>query len=239
MTLTIPLLYQELLDHFGHQHWWPMDRSYHIHQGTDPREEVIIGTILTQNTAWTNVEKALANLKEAHILSFTGILSIKEETLCQLIQPSGFFNQKAHRLRLVANALQGNLNDFFSQNITTARSKLLSLNGIGPETADSILLYAGDLPSFVVDAYTRRLCTRLPLPVQTDSYEDIQHFFAQELTRTFPQQQVAVYKEVHALIVECAKNYCRSRPDCEQCPLQGRCQEALKLHPQRLRRDVR
>jgi len=239
MTLTIPLLYQELLDRFGHQHWWPMDRSYHIQQGTDPREEVIIGAILTQNTAWTNVEKALTNLKNAHVLSFTGILSTKEETLCQLIQPSGFFNQKAHRLRLVANALKDNLDDFFKQDIPTARSQLLNLNGIGPETADSILLYAGDLPSFVVDAYTKRLCTKLPLPVQTDSYQDIQNYFQHELTKAFPHQQVEVYKEIHALIVECAKNYCRTKPDCENCPLQGRCQEALKLRPQRLRRDVR
>ena len=192
---------------------------------------IIIGAILTQNTAWTNVEKALANLKNNHVLSFTGILSLSEAELCRLIQPSGFFNQKAHRLRLVAGSLQGHLDTFFQQDIATARTHLLALNGVGQETADSILLYAGDLPSFVVDAYTKRLCTRIPLPVAPDSYEDIKQYFEQELTKAFPHQQIPIYKEVHALIVECGKNYCRSKPACGQCPLRGGCKETLKLRP--------
>ncbi len=216
-----------------------MDRMYHRENGTDPREEVIIGAILTQNTAWTNVEKALANLKIAHTLSFSAILTLDEDQLRRLIQPTGFFNQKAVRLRLLAQAMNGGLDAFFHQDFAQARDQLLSLNGVGPETADSILLYAGDLPSFVVDAYTRRLCTRLPLPIQNISYDTVKKYFETELRKAFPMQEVMVYKELHALIVECAKTYCRSTPICTGCPLFGRCQQALKFSAQRLRRDIR
>ncbi len=227
MSFSVAELYTSLLKAFGHQDWWPMDHSYHVTEGTDPRDEVIIGTVLTQNTAWANVEKALSNLKTAHALSLKAILDLKEDQLRLLIQPSGFFNQKAQRLRLVAEALDKDLDGFFRQDLSRARAKLLTLNGIGPETADSILLYAGNLPCFVVDAYTKRLCTRLPLPVANDAYETIQQYFEQELSRLFPEQQIQVYKELHALIVECAKNYCRTTPLCTECPLRRGCQQAL------------
>jgi len=239
MSFSVAELYTCLLDAFGHQDWWPMDRSYHIAEGTDPREEVIIGALLTQNTAWVNVEKALSNLKAAHALSLKAIRALSEDQLRLLIQPSGFFNQKAQRLRLVAEVLDNQLDKFFQQNHSAARAKLLALNGIGPETADSILLYAGNLPCFVVDAYTKRLCARLPLPVTNDSYQAIQEYFEEEVSRHFPGKQIQVYKELHALIVECAKNCCRPTPLCMECPLRGGCQQALQFLPQRLRRDVR
>jgi len=239
MPVSVSDLYRTLLDAFGHQDWWPMDHAYHQTNGTDPREEIVIGAVLTQNTAWTNVEKALANLKAAHALSFSSLISLDEDRLRRLIQPTGFYNQKAQRLRLVARALNGQLNAFFRQDLPQARERLLALNGIGPETADSILLYAGNLPSFVVDAYTKRLCLRLPLPVSSESYEIIQQYFEGELTQTFPGQEVTVYKELHALIVECAKTYCRVSPVCDGCPLRERCQQAFKLGTQRLRRDIR
>jgi endonuclease-3 related protein len=239
MPFSTTDLYQTLLDAFGPQDWWPMDRSYHTKEGTDPREEIIIGAILTQNTAWTNVEKALTNLKENHALSFEALLALPEDTLRHLIQPSGYFNQKAARLRLIAAALLSNLDNFFHQDLTTARTQLLAINGIGPETADSILLYAGGLPSFVVDAYTKRLSTRLPLPSGNGSYETIKKSFEQEFLSLPPGQHVSVYQELHALIVECGKTYCRPQPQCISCPLRRGCQQALQLLPQRLRRDVR
>jgi len=239
MSFSILDLYHTLLQQFGHQHWWPMDHSYHKQERTDPREEIIIGAILTQNTAWTNVEKALVNLKRQHALSFQAIRTLSDDDLRRYIQPSGFFNQKAHRLRLIADTLT-NLDCFFHQPVPQARTQLLALNGIGPETADSILLYAANLPVFVVDAYTKRLCTRLPLPVNSDSYDDIQRYFQHEIQKEYTNREVPIYQEFHALIVACGKNYCRSTPQhCTDCPLHRGCQQALQLLPQRLSRNVR
>ena len=176
MTLDPKKLYEILFDHFGNRHWWPVDKEYHRKHGSDPRFEIIVGAILTQNTAWTNVEKAIINLKENNSLTITKIVDEDVEKLKEMIRPSGFFNQKAKRLKNLSSHIHKNYNDdldkFFKRDLTDVRKELLSLNGIGPETADSILLYAGNLPTFVVDAYTKRICKRLPIKTNGDNYNN-------------------------------------------------------------------
>ncbi len=163
--------YHTLYQAWGPQHWWPAEMQF----------EVIVGAYLTQNTAWTNVEKALANLRAAKALSVTGIRDLKLSKLERLIRPSGYFRQKAKRLKTFVAFLDknydGSLEALFSQPTDRLREKLLELNGVGPETADSILLYAGNHPVFVVDAYTRRILARHKiLPEKTD-YEEIRKLF--------------------------------------------------------------
>lgn len=232
MTVTLPKLYHLLQEHFGKQDWWPIDEEYHLLQGSDPRFEIMIGAILTQNTAWTNVEKTLNNLKQHQALTIQAIVSMDDKKLRQLIQSSGFFNQKTQRLKEFSSYLHKNYHDnltiFFSRNTLEIRKELLSLKGIGPETANSMLLYAGNHPVFVIDAYTKRISTRLPLPIKTQTYDDIQHFFEQTLQQTFPQRQLlTTYKELHALFVELAKNFCKKKPVCTNCPLTTLCKKIL------------
>ena len=227
MSLTPQIIYKTLMKEFGNQNWWPMDQLYHEKNHSDPRFEVIVGAILTQNTAWSNVEKALENLKSKKILDVQKIAESNIKTLQNLVKPSGFFNQKAERVKNLAQYLHQNYNDdldeFFDNNLHEIRSELLSLKGIGPETADSILLYAGNLPIFVVDAYTKRICERLPLKT-SNSYESIQQYFESHLNRIYPEKDLSkVYNELHALIVILAKNYCKKKPLCSSCPLQDRC----------------
>jgi endonuclease-3 related protein len=224
-------LYEFLLDTFGHQHWWPVDEQYHQNQNSDPRFEIIVGAILTQNTAWTNVEKALDNLKKHRVLTVQTMANIAVEKLKTMIQPSGFFNQKAERLKLIAAYIEKkyhkDLLNFFSRETSEIRHELLSLKGIGPETADSILLYAGNHPVFVIDSYTKRFCQRFPLSILNESYDDIQHFFENELKSTIPKKElVSTYKEFHALLVELVKNYCwKKNPSCATCPLTHLCEK--------------
>jgi endonuclease-3 related protein len=233
MTISPKTLYDLLLDNFGHQHWWPVDIHYHQKQKSDPRFEIIVGAILTQNTAWANVEKALDNLKKHKVLTINAIVHINEENLKRMIQPSGFFNQKARRLKLFASYVSKNYQDdiqkFFSRDEAEIRHELLALQGIGPETADSILLYAGNHPTFVVDAYTKRISKRVPFRVLNDSYDDIKYFFENELQHTISKKElVIVYKELHALVVKLAKNNCRKKkPDCHTCPLTRLCEKSL------------
>jgi endonuclease-3 related protein len=167
MKLTPHTLYKILLERFGNLNWWPIDRNYHEKNGSDPRFEIIVGAILTQNTAWSNVEKALANLKSKNMLDIKKMVNVDIANLQNMIKTSGFFNQKAKRLKNLAlylhNNYHDNLDTFFNRDLYSVREELLLLNGIGPETADSTLLYAGNLPIFVVDAYTKRICERLPL----------------------------------------------------------------------------
>jgi len=229
MPVSPKKLYDVLLGHFGHLHWWPVDTQYHKKQGSDPRFEIMVGAILTQNTAWSNVEKALANLKQQRLLSLSGIVDAEDSFLKTLIQPSGFFNQKAQRLKNLSFYLRENYNDdldlFFHRDATKVRTELLSLSGIGFETADSMLLYAGNHPIFVVDAYTKRVSTRIPFSLFENTYEVIQQFFEEKFTETFPQDKlVSVYQDVHALIVELAKQYCtKKNPTCPKCPLRTYC----------------
>lgn len=233
MTFSLTILYDRLFDHFGYQHWWPVDTIYHQTEKSDPRFEIIVGAILTQNTAWTNVEKALENLKRKKALTVCNLINTDKETLKTMIQPSGFFNQKARRLKLLVSYIythyQDDLEKFFSQDTTELRHELLTLQGIGPETADSILLYAGNHPVFVVDAYTKRICRRIPCKGVDDSYDAIQHFFESELQHSIPKEKIVpIYKEFHALLVECAKNYCwKNKPNCDSCPLTRLCEKTL------------
>ncbi len=175
--------YRALYQAWGKQHWWPADTAF----------EVIVGAYLTQNTAWTNVERALTNLRPAEALSVTGIRSIKLAKLERLIRPSGYFRQKAKRLKTFVAFLDrkyhGSLEKLFSQPTGKLRKELLELNGVGPETADSILLYAGNHPVFVVDAYTRRILERHGILREKADYEDIRELFERALSPIAQEQQ--------------------------------------------------
>ena len=211
-------IYKKLLKHFGRQHWWPADSRF----------EVIVGAILTQNTSWKNVEKAILNLKKEKMLSNKKIANVNIRKLEKLIQPSGFYKQKAERLKKFCNYLDKNydssLNKFFNRDTSIIRNELLSLNGIGNETADSILLYAGEKLKFVVDAYTKRMCERTGL-INTKTYAEFQSFFELKLPKN-----IGLYKEFHALIVELGKNFCRKRPRCDGCPLKNLCEYGSSFH---------
>jgi endonuclease-3 related protein len=228
MKLTPYTLYKILLENFGNQNWWPMDKNYHEKHRSDPRFEIMVGAILTQNTAWSNVEKALISLKSKNTLDIKKISEIDIKSLQNMIKPSGFFNQKAKRLKSLASHLHDhyhdNLSYFFDRDIDDIREGLLSLNGIGLETADSILLYAGNLPAFVVDAYTKRICKRLPLETNV-SYNEIQQYFERELGKKYSKEKLTqIYNELHALIVVLGKNYCKKKPECNKCPLKRHCE---------------
>jgi endonuclease III related protein len=178
--------YLALYRAWGPQHWWPAETRF----------EVIVGAYLTQNTAWTNVEQALANLRAASLLNIEGIRTVRLSRLERLIRPSGYFRQKAKRLKTFVRFLDrqynGSLDQLFSRETPALRDELLSLNGIGPETADSILLYAGNHPVFVVDAYTRRILTRHNIVPETAGYEDIRELFQQSLQPIVQQQKNAL-----------------------------------------------
>ena len=231
MELKPQNLYEKLNKEFGNLNWWPKDTGYHKKNNSDPRFEIIIGAILTQNTAWNNVEKALDNLKKNNILDIKKTVKTDIKNLQDMIKPSGFFNQKAKRVKNLAIYLNkkynGDLDVFFNRGVSEIRNELLSLDGIGPETADSIILYAGNLPVFVVDAYTKRLCKRLPLKVKL-FYDDIQKYFQDNLKRFYKEDEIVqVYNNLHAQIVILAKNYCKKKPECTKCILNTICKKQI------------
>jgi endonuclease-3 related protein len=233
MNVTPQKLYKLILKKFGNLNWWPIDKNYHIKNKSDPRFEIIVGAILTQNTAWPNVEKALSNIKSENLLDIKKISDLDIRVLKRLIRPSGFFNQKAQRLKIFTQYLEknydGDLNKFFNRNLLEIRKELLAINGIGPETADSILLYAGNKPIFVVDAYTKRICQRIPFDVEI-SYDEIQSYFQNELLKTYGKDEIIkIYNELHALIVNFAKINCKKNPDCTHCFLKEVCAYQKKL----------
>ncbi len=193
-------IYETLLSFFSKQNWWDIVTS----------DEIIIGAILTQNTAWNNVEKAIENLKNKDLCNLKKIREISKQELEQLIKPSGFYKQKSIYLKEVAKFFE-NFNE--SIDTDTFRKKLLSLKGIGFETADSILLYAFSRPIFVVDAYTKRLIERKKI-FYSKNYSDIQRFFMENIPR-----DVELYKEYHALIVKLGKTFCKKSPHCRGCPI--------------------
>jgi endonuclease-3 related protein len=205
-------IYQRLFKAFGPQHWWPAKTPF----------EVIIGAILTQNTSWTQVEKAIKNLKEQDLLSPEGISKISLRELAQSIRPSGYFNQKAKRLKtfvaFLKERFKGDLRVMAKEPTGQLRKELLELSGIGPETADSILLYAFHQPLFVVDAYTHRIFTRQGMIEEEISYEKMQSFFMDHLPL-----EVSLFNEYHALIVKEAKEFCRKKPVCSECPISEGC----------------
>jgi len=211
-------IFQRLLEHFGPQQWWPADTPL----------EMVIGAILTQNTNWINVEKALANLRRANALSVAALDNLDEASLQGLIRSSGFFRQKAARLKQFVRHLrrvhQGDLDLMLAQEMARLRNELLSLKGIGPETADSIILYAGRQPTFVIDAYTVRLLQRLGLIDGDPGYESLRSAFMQAL----PNDD-RLFNEFHALIVRTGKGYCtRQSPGCSGCPLRSICATGRK-----------
>ncbi|MBI3584817.1 MAG: endonuclease III domain-containing protein [Nitrospinae bacterium] len=201
-------IYKTLYSHFGPQNWWPGDTPF----------EVCVGAILTQNTAWQNVEKAIINLKKEKLLDPHRINKLPVKNLARHIKPSGYFNIKAKRLKNFISVLcekyDGKVSNMFSNGFGNIRNHLLSVNGIGPETADSILLYAGNIPIFVVDAYTKRIFHRLNLTPEDITYHEMQEIFMKNL----PLDAV-LFNEYHALIVMLGKNYCKKRPLCETCPI--------------------
>lgn len=204
------LIYKKLYNAFGPRNWWPGDSPF----------EVMVGAILTQNTAWTNVEKAIGNLKRKKILSVGKLSRVNLKALKSLIKPSGFYNQKARRIKTFLKFLKsrgskiGNLKKI---DPGTLRQDLLNINGIGKETADSILLYALEKPIFVVDAYTKRMCSRHKLCNEKVEYDTLQALFMDNL----PQKH-SLFNEYHALIVELGKRFCKTRkPLCSECPLKG------------------
>ena len=221
------IIYKILYKKYGKQKWWPVDKRYHKKYKSDFRYEIIVGTILTQNTSWLNVEKALTNIKKSKILNINNIIDTDFDNLKEIIKPSGFFNQKAKRLQAFSNYLRDNFNSdldkFFDRDIKQIRNELLSLDGIGPETADSILLYAGNKAVFVVDAYTKRLCERIPFKTKL-FYDEIKNFFEKDLNKNFKSENLAdIYNEFHALIVKLGKDYCKKKPNCNNCPIIKKC----------------
>jgi endonuclease-3 related protein len=203
-------IYQQLYNALGPQHWWPADSPF----------EVIIGAILTQNTSWNNVERAIQNLKEKELLSPLKLYNVRERWLARIIKPSGFFNIKAKRVKQFMHFFfeyyQGSVEKMFAEDMLPLREKLLTVNGLGPETVDSILLYAGGKPVFVVDAYTKRIFSRHKLiPYPTD-YDEIQGLFMDNL-----DHDAQLFNEYHALLVYVGKHFCKSKPRCDQCPMDG------------------
>lgn len=201
-------IYEKLFAAFGEQHWWPAETPF----------EMMTGAVLTQNTAWSNVEKAIANFRGR--LSPDFILETQTDKLAQIIRPSGFFNQKAVRLKTLAAWFKKygcDIGLLRSCNPEDVRRELLSLSGIGRETADSILLYALGKPYFIVDAYTRRVFSRLGFELP-DDYDDVRRLIEKNIPR-----DAGLYGEYHALIVKLAKLNCKKKPVCDSCPLKGRC----------------
>jgi len=205
-------IFLRLLEHFGPRSWWPAETPF----------EICIGAILTQNTAWTNVEKAVSALKVADVLTVEGIEAIEAGLLAELIRPSGCYNVKSVRIKGFVEWLRerhsGSLDVMFDREWRELRKELLKVTGIGPETCDSILLYAGEKPTFVVDAYTRRLFHRLELLPANAGYEETRQLFMEHLPG-----DARLFNEYHALIVEECKTFCRTRPLCGHCPLAPQC----------------
>ncbi len=201
-------IYDLLFERFGPQDWWPGDTPF----------EIIIGAILTQNTNWTNVEKAIANLKKAGVLSSDKLHKLDIKKLAELIRPAGYFNIKAKRLKSFLDWLfenyEGTLKNLEKIPTDRLRRELLSIKGVGPETADSILLYAFERPVFVIDAYTARICLRHHLIDKDADYHRIQELFESNLAA-----DVQLFNEYHALLVRLGKDFCKPTPRCEDCPL--------------------
>jgi endonuclease-3 related protein len=207
----LKIMYDRMLSHLGPQHWWPAETPF----------EVMVGAILTQNTSWKNVERAIDNLKRVGMLSLAALSALPTGLLAEYIRPAGYYNIKAARLHnlltFVNEAHGGDLEAFLGQSLPSLREQLLSIKGIGPETADSILLYAAHLPIFVVDTYTHRILSRHQVIDETLGYDAIQELFMDNL-----DCDPRLYNEYHALLVRVGNAYCKKKnPDCAACPLQG------------------
>lgn len=210
MPEMLSRMYKKLYNAFGPQHWWPGETPF----------EIAVGAILTQNTNWSNVEKAIANLKKAEVLNSTALHNMSHDCLAALIRPAGYFNIKANRLKnfiaFFIHEYHGSITRMKKEDLNSVRKKLLSVNGIGPETADSIILYALEKPVFVIDAYTKRVLSRHNILDHGATYDVFQDLFHTKL-----KKNISFFNEYHALIVRLAKKHCRTKPICADCPLEG------------------
>jgi endonuclease-3 related protein len=209
MPATLQNVYKRLIAAFGPQHWWPGESPF----------EIMVGAVLVQNTAWKNVERAIVNLRDAGLLEPKALYALPKEELAELIRPAGYFQVKARRLRnllaLVVDRYDGSLAAMRAAGLPTLREELLAVHGIGPETADAILLYALDLPTFVVDTYTHRVLARHGWIGYDAGYDEMKDHFEGGLPLDAP-----LFNEFHALLVRVGKDYCRkSGPKCDACPL--------------------
>ena len=202
-------IYKLLVRAFGPQHWWPGDTPF----------EVAVGAILTQNTNWGNVEKAINNLKKSRALSAKALYKIQDKRLASLIRPAGYYNIKSKRikafLKFLTNHYRGSMKTMGTQETGDLRQQLLDVHGIGPETADSILLYALEKPVFVIDAYTKRVLERHNIVSKKATYHEMQELFHKNLSMDTQR-----FNEYHALFVKVGKDHCRPKPKCEGCPLE-------------------
>ena len=209
-SVSLTALYDLLFGYYGPQHWWPGDTPF----------EVAVGAILTQNTNWTNVEKAISNLKREKLLSARAMHRLPSRVMAELIRPSGYFNVKARRLKAFLDFLSerygGSMADMKKKGLVQLRKELLAVSGIGQETADSILLYALGKPVFVIDAYTKRVLSRHGFIGEGASYGECQELFHRGLGH-----DVQLFNEYHALIVRVGKEHCRPDPRCSGCPLES------------------
>jgi endonuclease-3 related protein len=201
-------MYNRMLNHFGPQHWWPGETEL----------EMMVGAVLTQNTSWKNVERAINNLKGKGILNLEGLNNIPANVLAEEIRPAGYFNIKTGRLKnlikFIVERYSGEMDLLLKEKTGALREGLLSIKGVGPETADSILLYAARRPVFVIDAYTYRILSRHCLVEDQITYHDLQSLFMDNLA-----EDEGLFNEFHALIVRTGKDFCRGKPLCDSCPL--------------------
>jgi endonuclease III related protein len=210
MSSALQEAFERLLQAYGPQHWWPGESPF----------DVIVGAVLVQNTSWKNVERAIANLREAGVMSPRALYELPPQELAELIRPAGYFQVKTKRLRnllrFIVEEHDGSLEMMFQTSLATLREQLLSIHGIGPETADAILLYAGGQPTFVVDTYAHRVLARHGWIDYAATYDEIKDFFESSLPR-----DARLYNEYHALLVRVGKDCCRRGvPKCGECPLQ-------------------
>ena len=218
---SLDAVYQSLLSAFGPRHWWPADSA----------DEVVVGAILAQNVAWANASKAIHQLKQNNLLSLTAIHDTNTETLAPLIRSSRFYHQKAERLKkftsLLFDQFDGDLTAMFDLALAPLRKALLDLKGFGDETVDSILLYAAEKPIFVIDAYTRRIFSRLGLAAEDWSYQKYQDFFMARLKHDVP-----LFNDYHAQIVYLGNRVCKKKlPLCPKCPLAYMCHGKMETSP--------
>jgi endonuclease-3 related protein len=208
MKKTLMHIYNDLYSFYGPQHWWPGDSPF----------EIAVGAILTQNTNWSNVEKAIANLKAARLLNAHALHQAPIAQLASLIRPSGYFNVKAKRLKaflaFLSKDFRGSMKVMKKGDTASLRQSLLKVHGIGPETADSILLYALEKPVFVIDAYTKRVMSRHGIMDHGESYDSYQQLFHRSLA-----EDIGLFNEYHALLVMTGKDFCKPKPLCATCPL--------------------
>jgi endonuclease-3 related protein len=227
-TASLRRAYELMRARFGHQHWWPGETPF----------EVCVGAILTQNTAWTNVERAIANLKAARVLEPEKLFALPEPKLAELIRPAGYFNVKARRLRsflrVLVGEFSGDLGKLFAGETSAVRERLLAIHGIGPETADSMLLYAGGHRSFVIDAYTKRIFERHGWSWKAESgkrkaenkkakpggYDELKKLYETALNQKSGASRLDYWQDYHAQLVMVGKHFCRTHaPRCADCPL--------------------